>query len=265
MSAFLPPQAGEENIAKHGSQSNPEPGYILFMTDSPDPAALKIAAALRALEFVEDGMKLGLGTGTTAEAFLDVLAPRVRGGMKITCTATSERTAQKARALSIPLTDIDGLAPLDLTIDGADEADRALVLIKGGGGALLREKIVAASSRRMVVIADASKLVPTLGRFALPVEVSIFGHATTAARIVNAAAKLGYNHLPLTLRQKDGAPFKTDGGNYIYDCAFGAITDAPALALSLSSVTGVMEHGLFVGLATVLVIAHTDRVEVIEK
>ena len=233
------------------------------MTDLSDPASLKRAAALRALEFVEDGMKLGLGTGTTAEAFLDVLAPKLRGGMKIVGTATSERTAQKARALSIPLADLDGLAPLDLTIDGADEADRALNLIKGAGGALLREKIVAASSKRMIVIADASKLVTTLGRFTLPVEVSTFGHATTAARIVNAAAKLKYNHLPLTLRTKDDVPFKTDGGNYIYDCAFGAIVDAPALAAALSAVPGVMEHGLFVGLATALVIARESGVEVI--
>jgi ribose 5-phosphate isomerase A len=235
------------------------------MTDSSDPASLKRAAALRALEFVEDGMKLGLGTGTTAEAFLDVLAPKLRGGMKIVCTATSERTAQKARALSIPMTDLDSLAPLDLTIDGADEADRTLTLIKGAGGALLREKIVAASSKRMIVIADERKLVARLGSFSLPVEVSTFGHATTAARVVNAAAKLKYNDLSLTLRMKDGAPFKTDGGNYIYDCAFGAISDAPALATALSVIPGVMEHGLFVGLATALVIARETGVEVIEK
>ena len=235
------------------------------MTDLSDPASLKRAAALRALEFVEDGMKLGLGTGTTAEAFLDVLAPKLRGGMKIVGTATSERTAQKARALSIPMADLDGLAPLDLTIDGADEADRALTLIKGGGGALVREKIVAASSKRMIVIADETKLVAKLGHFPLPVEVSTFGHATTAARIVNAAAKLKYSHLPLTLRLKGGAPFKTDGGNYIYDCAFGAITDAPALAAALSAVPGVVDHGLFVGLATALVIARETGIEVIEK
>src|SRR5580704_5389025 len=160
-----------------------------------DPAALKRAAAMRAVEYVQDGMKLGLGTGTTAEAFLEVLAPRVRGGMKIVGTATSERTAQKARALMIPMADLDTLAPLDLTIDGADEADHALSLIKGAGGALLREKIVAASSKKMVVIADASKLVAVLGKFPLSVEVSTFGHLTTSARIVNTAAKLGYARL----------------------------------------------------------------------
>jgi ribose 5-phosphate isomerase A len=235
------------------------------MTDSPDPAALKRAAAMRAVEFVQDGMKLGLGTGSTAEAFLEVLAPRVRGGMKIVATATSERTAQKARALMIPLADLDTLAPLDLTVDGADETDHALVLIKGGGGALLREKIVAASSKKMIVIADASKLVPTLGKFPLPVEVSTFGHVTTLARIVNIAAKLGYARLQPQLRTKDGAPYKTDGGNYIYDCPFGAITDASALAAVLSGTVGVIDHGLFVGLASVLVIAREDKVEVIER
>src|ERR1700691_6373339 len=137
-----------------------------------DPSALKRAAAVRALEFVENGMKLGLGTGSTAEAFLDVLGPRLRGGLSVTGVATSERTAEKARALSIPLADLDSLAPLDLVIDGADEADHDLNLIKGGGGALLREKIVAASAKRMIVIADESKLVAKLGRFPLPVEVA---------------------------------------------------------------------------------------------
>jgi ribose 5-phosphate isomerase A len=230
-----------------------------------DPSALKRAAAVRALDFVENGMKLGLGTGSTAEAFLDVLGPRIRGGLSITGVATSERTAEKARALSIPLADLDSLAPLDLVIDGTDEVDRDLNLIKGGGGALLREKIVAASSKRMIVVADASKLVATLGRFALPVEVVAFGHATTVARIHVAIGKAGYNRIPIHLRQKDGAPFKTDSGNLIYDVAFGAIGDVAKLAGALSAIPGVVEHGLFVGLAHTLVIAHADRVEVIDR
>jgi ribose 5-phosphate isomerase A len=230
-----------------------------------DPASLKRAAALRALEFVEDGMKLGLGTGTTAEAFLECLAPRVKGGLKIVAAATSERTAEQARRLSIPLADLDSVAPLDLTIDGADEADRTLTLIKGGGGALLREKIVAASSKRMVVIADSSKLVAKLGRFPLPVEVAPFGHATTAARIMWALDALGYHHIPLTLRRRDGVPSRTDANNLIYDCPLGAIADAAALASALSEVTGVVEHGLFIGLATQLVIAGENGVEMIEK
>jgi ribose 5-phosphate isomerase A len=234
------------------------------MTDS-DPAALKRAAAMKALDYVTEGMKLGLGTGTTAEAFLEVLAPRVRGGLKIIGVASSERTSQKARALGIPMDELDKQAPLDLTVDGADEADHNLTLIKGGGGALLREKIVATSSKKMVVIADDSKLVATLGRFPLPVEVSTFGHATTAARIMNAAKKLNYAHVPLTLRMKGDDPFKTDGGNYIYDCAFGAITDAHALAEAISDIPGVVEHGLFVGIASVLIIARPGGAEVIER
>ncbi|MGH6870101.1 MAG: ribose-5-phosphate isomerase RpiA [Rhizomicrobium sp.] len=234
------------------------------MTES-DPAVLKRAAALRALDFVTDGMKLGLGSGSTAEAFLDVLGPRVRGGLKIIGVATSERTAQKARALSIPVADLDSQAPLDLTVDGADEADRDLNLIKGGGGAHLREKIVATSSRKMVVITDSSKLVAKLGKFPLPVEVSTFGHGTTAARIVAAAGKLKYRNVPLTLRMKDDAPFKTNGGNYIYDCAFGVIADAAALAEAISDIPGVVEHGLFVGIAGTLVVAGPGGVEVIER
>jgi ribose 5-phosphate isomerase A len=229
-----------------------------------DPASLKHAAALKALDFVQDGMKLGLGTGTTAEAFLEVLAPRVAGGLKIMGAATSLRTAERARALSIPMSDLDQLAPLDLTIDGADEADRALTLIKGGGGALLREKIVAASSRKMIVIADRSKLVEKLGRFPLPVEVASFGHATTAARIVQVLAGLGYHRVPPVLRMRDGEPFKTDAGNLIYDCPLGAIGDVSLLALALSAIAGVVEHGLFVGLASALILADEAGVEVIE-
>ncbi len=209
-------------------------------------------------------MKLGLGTGSTAEAFLECLAPRVKGGLKITGAPTSQRTAEMARSLAIPLVDLDQLAPLDLTIDGADEADRALTLIKGGGGALFREKIVAASSKRMIVIADSSKLVAKLGRFPLPVEVSTFGHGTTAARIMRALEGLGYHRIPLTLRQREGVPFKTDAGNLIYDCHLGAIGDAAALARALSQVTGVVEHGLFVGLASALIIAGEKGVDVIE-
>lgn len=228
-----------------------------------DAAALKRAAAVRALEFVEDGMKLGLGTGTTTEAFLEVLAPRLKGGLKIVGVPSSERTAEKARSFSIPLADLDTLAPLDLTIDGADEADHGLILIKGGGGALLREKIVASASKRMIVIADDSKLVAKLGRYPLPVEVTPFGHGATAAHIVHTLSQIGYAYSPVRLRQNDGVPFKTDAGNFIYDCALGAIEDASALGTALSAIPGVVEHGLFVGLASVLVIAGESGVEVI--
>jgi ribose 5-phosphate isomerase A len=225
--------------------------------------SLKRDAAGRALDFVHDGMKLGLGTGSTAEAFVELLAPRVRGGLRVDCVATSERTAQMARTLGIPLGDLDALAPLDLTVDGADEADRDLNLIKGGGAALLREKIVAASSKAMIVIADESKLVAQLGKFPLPVEVVMFGHGATAARLRMAVSALGYQNAPVTQRMKDGVAVKTDSGNVVYDCAFGAIRDSKALAAALSAVPGVVEHGLFVGIATALVIAHPGEVEII--
>lgn len=234
------------------------------MTDT-DPAALKRAAGARALDFVTDGMKLGLGSGSTSEAFHQLLAVRVRGGLNVVGVPTSERVAQLARSLGIALAQLDDIAPLDLTVDGADEVDRDLNVIKGGGAALLREKIVASSSKKMVVIADGSKLVDRLGRFPLPVEVIAFGHETTAARITHAIAALGYATVPLTLRSKDGVPVKTDSGNLLYDCGFGAITDAAKLDAALSSVTGVVEHGLFVGIASTLVIARPDGVEVIER
>jgi len=230
-----------------------------------DQAQLKTQAAIRALEFVADGMKLGLGTGSTAEAFLEVLAPRVRGGLNIIGVPTSERTAEKCRALGIPLGTLDQLAPLDLVIDGADEADRKFNLIKGAGGAHLREKIVAASSKRMVVIADRSKLVRRLGKFLLPVEVIEYGHATTRDRILRAVAAIGYENVPIKLREKDGAPYKTDSNNLIYDCSFGAIRNAAKLAAALSPVTGVVEHGLFIGIATDLVIASPKGVEVLSR
>jgi len=230
-----------------------------------DPAALKRAAAVKALDFVTQGMKLGLGTGSTAEAFLEVLGPRVRGGLKLTCAATSERTAQKARAQGITLVDLDQIAPLDLTVDGADEADRDLNLIKGGGGALLREKIVAVSSARMIVVADASKLVQRLGRFPLPVEVTPFGHRTTAARIRRVLGQFGYAEPAIALREKDGEAFRTDGGNLIYDCALGSIGNASALADALSDIAGVVEHGLFIGIAGTLIVSGADGVEIIER
>lgn len=238
------------------------------MTNSramPDADSLKRAAAARALEFVPDGAKLGIGTGTTAEAFVELLAEKVNQGFRVTGVPTSERTAEKARALHVPLAQLDDLGSLDLTIDGADEADHDLDLIKGGGGALLKEKIVAASSKRMIVIADASKLVATLGAYPLPIEVVRFGHKTTASRIRNVLTAFRYADPIPRLRMKDGAPFETDCGNVIYDCALGAVTDKTVLAVALGAVPGVVEHGLFVGMATLLVVAHPDRIELIER
>ena len=226
---------------------------------------LKRGAAARALDFVEDGMKLGLGTGSTADLFLELLAERIASGLRIAGTPTSERTADKARTLGIAMHELDALGSLDLAIDGADEADSDLDLIKGGGGALLREKIVAASAKRMLVIADESKLVKKLGAFPVPVEVIPFGHGTTRARICAVASRLGYRNIQPLLRAKDGAPFRTDSGNHIYDCPFGPISDVPGLAAALSAITGVVEHGLFVNMASVLVIAGAGGVRVIRR
>ena len=228
-----------------------------------DQNTLKRAVAAKALDYVTDGMKLGLGSGSTAEIFVELLA--ARGFKNLTCVPTSEKTAALARKLGLTLAELDDTAPLDLVIDGADEADRDLNLIKGGGGMLLREKIVAAASKQMVVIADASKLVAKLGRFPLPVEVVAFGHKSTAARLSTALAALGYTDVVVTLRQRDGATFKTDGGNVIYDIAFGAIGDAPRLAAAIGAVPGVVEHGLFIGLATTLLLAGPGGVDVIER
>jgi ribose 5-phosphate isomerase A len=230
-----------------------------------DQNALKRAVAAKALDYVKDGMKLGLGSGSTAEIFVEMLAPRVRGGEKLLCVPTSEKTASLARKLGFTLAALDDLAPLDLTVDGADEADRNLDLIKGGGGMLLREKIVAAASRRMVVIADESKMVPRLGKYPLPIEVVEFGHKSTCTRLAAALAAAGYANVRMTLRQRDSNVFNTDSGNVIYDCAFGAIQNASKLAAAISAVPGVVEHGLFIGMATTLLIAADGEIEVIER
>ena len=236
-----------------------------MVTPMTDLTTLKRAAAAKALEYVSDGMKLGLGSGSTAELFVELLAPRVRGGQKLLCVPTSERTAIFARKLGLTLSTLDDQAPLDLPVDGADEADRNLDLIKGGGGMLLREKIVASSSKKMIVIADESKLVPRLGKFPLPVEIVEFGHKTIAARLQSALADLGYKNFRMGLRQKDGTPFKTDNGNVIYDCHLGAIQNAAKLGTAIHTVPGVVEHGLFVGIAATLIIAGPGEVEVMEK
>ncbi|MDM9623480.1 ribose 5-phosphate isomerase A [Rhizobium sp. AC44/96] len=219
-----------------------------------DAREMKIKAAEVALTYVEDGMRLGIGTGSTAEEFVRLLAERVAGGFKIEGVPTSERTARLCVELGVPLKSLDELPELDLTIDGADEVDAELRLIKGGGGALLREKIVAAASTRMIVIADESKLVQTLGGFALPIEVNPFGLVSTRIAIEKTAAKLGLSG-DLTLRQSGGDNFTTDGGHYIIDASFGRIPDAEALSNELNAIPGVVEHGLFLNMAAVAIIA----------
>lgn len=218
------------------------------------PDAFKRAAASRALDFVEHGHRLGLGTGSTAAIFVDLVAERVRAGLNVVCVPTSEATRAQAERLGLPLSTLDETPELDLTVDGADEIGPGLVLIKGGGGALLYEKIVAAASARMIVIADASKSVPVLGRFPLPVEVMPFGLGATVRAVGAVARRLGLAG-EITLRRRDGATMITDGGHHILDCAFGAIPDPVQLARDLDAVPGVVEHGLFVGLATHAIIA----------
>jgi len=215
---------------------------------------LKIRAAQAALDHVEDGMRLGIGTGSTAEEFVRLLAVKVAGGMKVTGVPTSERTATLCAELGIALSTLDETPQLDLTIDGADEIDAALNLVKGGGGALLREKIVAAASARMIVIADDSKLVETLGRFPLPIEVNRFGLRATELAIARAAGNLGLAG-PVTLRMTEGQPFVTDGGHLILDASFGRIPDTRALSNALHAVPGVVEHGMFLGMAEQAIIA----------
>ncbi|PLX35525.1 MAG: ribose 5-phosphate isomerase A [Hyphomicrobiales bacterium] len=228
------------------------------------PDEQKRMAAARALEYVEDGMKLGLGTGSTAAHFVDLLGERVAAGLNVLCVPTSEATHAQATGLNIPLTTLDETPALDLTIDGADELDAALNLVKGGGGALLREKIVATASSRMVVIADGSKVVETLGAFDLPVEVVPFGAGATVNQMREIAAGLGCNGEINRRKTADGKPFFTDGGHYIYDCAFGVIPDPVALAAALNMIAGVVETGLFCGIATLAVIAGPDGAKIME-
>jgi ribose 5-phosphate isomerase A len=225
--------------------------------------ALKRQAAARALEQVEDGMKLGLGTGSTAKHFVELLGEKVAGGLRVLCVPTSEATRVQAEACKIPLTTLDEIDHLDLTVDGADEIGPGLSLIKGGGAALLREKLVWEASRRSVVVADAAKCVKTLGKFPLPIEVVAFGHRTTALRICDALVDCDIGVAP-RLRMKEGVPVRTDSGNLIYDAACGQIAEPAVLAAALKSVTGVVEHGLFLDLADQALIGGVDGVTTLE-
>ncbi|KIP98922.1 ribose 5-phosphate isomerase [Agrobacterium tumefaciens] len=228
-----------------------------------DARQMKIKAAEAALSYVEDGMRLGIGTGSTAEEFVRLLAEKVSNGLKVQGVPTSERTARLCVELGVPLKSLDELPELDLTIDGADEVDHGLRLIKGGGGALLREKIVAASSSRMIVIADQTKVVETLGAFPLPIEINIFGQVATCIAIENVASKLGLTG-DLKLRSLEDGPFTTDGGHLIFDASFGRIPDAEALARELNAIPGVVEHGLFINLASLAIIAGPDGARVMQ-
>ena len=225
------------------------------MTSSAD--LQKRAAGEAAAQLVKPGMTVGLGTGSTAAWFVKALAAR---GLDIRGVSTSQATEDLALSLGIPMISLNEAGTLDLTVDGADEIGPGLSLIKGGGAALLREKLVWEASRRCVVIADHAKVVPTLGAFSLPIEVIGFGHLTTARRIVDALVDCDITVIP-RLREKDGKPVLTDGGNLIYDAPCGVIADPSALADALKSITGVVDHGLFLDLADEALVAGPDGVQ----
>lgn len=227
------------------------------------PDICKALAAERALELVEPGMKIGLGTGSTSAKFVEQLGRKVQEGLDVICVPTSEETRLLAERFNIRLSTLDDLISLDLTVDGADEVDGQLNLIKGGGGALLREKIVAMASERMVVIADHSKLVPQLGRYPLPAEIVRFG-AMATLQMVREAANDAECFGDIELRRLNGEHFVTDNGNYIADCKFGEIPEPETLSAVLEMLPGVVEHGLFIGIADLAIIAGPDGVDVLE-
>ncbi len=229
-----------------------------------DARALKIEAANAALDYVQDGMRLGIGTGSTADEFIRLLAKKVADGLKIIGVPTSERSAALCQELGVPLATLDEVPQLDLAIDGTDEIDPDFNLIKGAGGALLREKIVAATATTMLVIADQSKVVEKLGKFPLPIEVNQFGLLATKLAIEEAAGALELSGT-ITLRERDGKAFVTDGGHLIFDASFGLIRDAKALSMALHAIPGVVEHGLFLGMATVAIIAGSDGIRTLKK
>jgi ribose 5-phosphate isomerase A len=214
----------------------------------------KEAAARASLQFVKQGQVVGLGSGSTATYFIKLLGEQVKNGLKIRGIPTSEHSRKSAAELGIPLTTLDECQEIDVTVDGADEVDPQLRLIKGGGGALLREKIVASATRQLVIVADASKRVPVLGKFPLPVEVIKFAQALVVKEIqaLGAAVELR--------RSADGKPFLTDENNHILDCRFGKIPDAEGLARRLSDMPGVVEHGLFIGMASIVLVANGSEV-----
>lgn len=231
-----------------------------MLEKAPGDDELRRRAAEAALSAVEPGMKLGIGTGRTAEHFVRLLAERVRQGLDVVGVPTSQRTADLARAEGVRLTTLDEEPALDLTVDGADEVDRSLRLIKGGGGALLHEKIVAAASERMIVIVDEAKLVKTLGAYPLPIEVIPFGLGATRRAIETAATGLGLSG-SINLRSVGNATFRSDSGHFILDAAFGRIDDPAALAEALEKIPGVVEHGLFLELASAVIVAHAKEIE----
>ena len=222
-------------------------------------------AAMAAMEYVEDGMTIGLGTGSTAKYFVEMLAEEVADGLVVRCIETSEQTRRLASSLGVPLIPFEQVERIHLTVDGADEVDPQGQLIKGGGAALLREKIIANASDHMVVIADPSKQVERLGKFPLPVGVTPFGYTITAKLVYDVLAASGIDRPRVQLRSlTNGELVVTDGGNHILDCHCERIPDAEALAARLSNVPGVVEHGLFIGLARTVIIGNENGATVFE-
>jgi ribose 5-phosphate isomerase A len=215
----------------------------------------KEAAARASLRFVKDGQVVGLGTGSTAAYFIRLLGEQVKNGLRIRGIPSSDRSREQAAGLGIPLTTLDECQEIDVTVDGADEVDPQLRLIKGGGGALLREKIVASATRYYVIITDATKRVPVLGRFPVPVEVIKFAQALVRKKIEALGAAV-----ELRLGTDGKQPYLTDENNYILDCRFGQIPDADGLARRLSDMPGVVEHGLFIGMASVVLVANGSEI-----
>jgi ribose 5-phosphate isomerase A len=213
----------------------------------------KEAASRAAVQFVKDGQVVGLGTGSTAAFAVQFIGDRVKSGLKIRGIPTSNNTRDMATKLGIPLTNFDEVQHIDVTIDGADEFDPQLNLIKGGGGALLYEKVVASASGQLVIVADSSKQVAMLGSFPVPVEVITFALPLVRREIEQLGAAV-------VIRQKNGKPFVTDEGHHILDCNFGRIPDPPSLARKLSDIPGIVEHGLFINRASVVLVAHGDKV-----
>jgi ribose 5-phosphate isomerase A len=214
----------------------------------------KEAAARASLRFVKDGQIVGLGTGSTAAYFIQLLGEAVKNGLRIRGIPTSDRSREQAASRGIPLTTLDEFQQIDVTVDGADEVDPQLRMIKGGGGALLREKIVASATRQLVIVVDATKRAAVLGRFPLPVEVIKFAEALVAKKITALGAEVELR------RGADGKPFLTDENNHILDCRFGQIPDADGLARHLSDMPGIVEHGLFIGMANIVLVANGSEI-----
>ncbi|MGL5448002.1 MAG: ribose-5-phosphate isomerase RpiA [Rhabdaerophilum sp.] len=223
----------------------------------------RLAAEAAAKAELKSGMRVGLGTGSTAKHFVDIVGERIRAGESFLCVPTSEATRQQAESLDIPLTTLEAVGALDLTVDGADELNEDLALIKGGGAAHLREKMVAFASKRMVVIADQSKRVKVLGAFPLPVEVVLFAHPATARAITRGFARLGIPCETRLRKTKDGRDLVTDNGNLIYDCLTPGISEPGKVADMLAALPGVVEHGLFLGLCSAAYLATSEGVVVL--